>query len=153
MEKEIEEIIRKNLPEHVGEVLKKRLADADRDALELVKYKQFFEDTKENLANANVRIEEYKKLDERNLKLEQREKDLDTREMEFKIHSLEYQLAAEKDKTKFSEALAMGLVRNTNYREHIFDNEQNSGYYDQNTGQFVQATNVTKTFNKDITKD
>lgn len=153
MEKEIEEIIKKNLPEQVGEVLKERLLKADEDALELVKYKRFYEDTKENLAKANARIEEYKKLDERNAGLEKREKELEAREREFKIHTLEYQIAAEKDKTIFSQQLALGLVRNTNYRESIFDNEHKEGYYDNTSGKWVEATNVTKNYNKDITKD
>ena len=43
MEKEIEEIIKKNLPEQVGQVLKERLSKADKDELELIKYKQFYD--------------------------------------------------------------------------------------------------------------
>ncbi len=61
---------------------------------------------------------------------------------------LEYQLNSEKERTKFSTDVALGLVRNTNYRSFVFDSEMKDGYYNEKN-EYIPPTNVTKTYNKD----
>lgn len=72
-------------------------------------------------------IRVYMAFDERNRELDTREKDLDTRERNQTIAELHYQIAAEREKTDFTKAVAMGLVRNTQYRKTIFDSENPGG--------------------------
>lgn len=123
MEAEIKAIIEKNLPEQVGDLLKQRLEQAETDA-GIVKLQN------EKLINKNATIAElenqisvYKKMDERNSLLEAREKLVNDSERGLKIATLEFQLLAEKEKTEFSKNVAMGLVRNTEYKRTLFDSQ------------------------------
>jgi len=127
LEQELQESIKKNLPQQVGDVLKERLAQADRDTITI-------KDQQEKLAEANSQIDylqkeirQYKQFDERNTLLESREKELETERNTLELEKLKYQLQAEKDKTQFSQNVALGLVRNTEYRKTIFDSEDKGG--------------------------
>jgi hypothetical protein len=123
LEKELQESIKKNLPQQVGETLKQRLEQADKDAAEVKRLNEKNEELAKNLIQKNVEIEEYRKLDIRNDSLESREKEIETKEKQLEVETLKYQLQAEKDKTTFSQNVAMGLVRNIEYRKSIFDSE------------------------------
>jgi len=131
-EKEIQEIIKKNLPAHVGDVLKQRLLQADEDAIKLVALGKSYDAMAEREKSLISELEKYKQFDERNSSLDNREKELDKRENKLQVDTLTYQLQSEKDKTKHASDLALGLVRNTSYRKNVFDNETGQGYYDQN---------------------
>ena len=125
---EIQESIEKNLPKQVGDTLRKRLEEADRLEAALKVSEDRADGLSKDLNKALEIIEDYKKFDERNAALEVREKELKEKEIKFEIETLTYQLAAEKDKTEFSKNIALGLVRNTNYRKAIFDSENPGGY-------------------------
>ena len=58
---------------------------------------------------------------------EEREKELQEKEIKFEVETLKYQLSAEKDKTETIQSIALGLVRNTEYRKTIFDSENPGG--------------------------
>jgi hypothetical protein len=141
MEKEIEEIIKKNLPEHVGEVLKKRLTEADNDAFDLVKYKQFYEDTKDSLAKANLKIEEYKKLDERNFKLEDRERTVAEKERMLDVTTLKIQLEEANKRADTVINFTSGLVRNVEFRKQVYDSQYQAGYSD-GRGNYIQPSPI-----------
>lgn len=134
MEKEFQELIKKNLPQHVGEALKERLEQADKDAYALEKVR---EEVKNLLAQEDVfkeTIKEYQKLDERNALLEEREKAITQVEINKEVEKLKYQLEAEKEKTEFTKSVTMGLVRNTEYRKDIFDSETSGQPYTDGQG-------------------
>lgn len=147
MEIEIQEIIKKNLPAHVGDVLKKRLEQADNDANELKSYKQAVVDRDKTIAEQQKRIEEYKAFDIRNSTLESREKAVAEQERNQKVAALEYQLNSEKEKTKLVTDVAMGLVRNTEYKKTIWDNESQASYTDSH-GNYHQPGNINKHFDE-----
>lgn len=128
LQKEIQDSIEKNLPKQVGDTLRKRLEEADRLETSLKVSEGRVETLSRELSKSIETIEEYKRFDERNAALEVREKELKEKEIKFEIETLTYQLAAEKDKTEFSKNIALGLVRNTNYRKAIFDSENPGGY-------------------------
>ncbi len=127
LEKELLESIKKNLPQQVGDTLKARLEQADRDAEALRIEKESVVALKGEVATLSSTIEQYKQFDERNTLLESREKDLETKEKAVEVETLKYQLQSEKDKTVFSQSVAMGLVRNTEFRKIIFDSENPGG--------------------------
>lgn len=123
LEKEIQESIKKNLPQQVGEVLKGRLEQADKDSAEVKRLDELVGQYASDKAALEKRIEEYEKFDERNANLNSREKELETERNNLELEKLKYQLQSEKDKTAFSQNVALGLVRNTEYRKNIFDSE------------------------------
>ena len=146
MELEFKAIIEKNLPAQVGDVLKKKLEQADKDAADLSNARRANEDAVKKIEELNKQITDYKKFDERNAALEAREKACDIQERDLKVKTLEYQLQNEKDKTQFSKEVALGLVRNLEYRKNIFDSEIQSGY--QGPNGWVYPTPVNKSLDE-----
>ena len=127
LEQELQESIKKNLPQQVGEVLKQRLEQADKDAKEVKTLFELTKQYKKETETLQQTIEGYKQFDTRNGLLDLAEKELEKERNKFEIEKLTYQLTAEKDKTEFSKSIALGLVRNTEYRKTIFDSENPGG--------------------------
>lgn len=152
MQEELKAVIEKNLPAQVGETLKQRLAQAETDA-KLVQTQltriASLEDTVKRLENT---VNEYRKNDERNAALDAREQKVQEAERNLKIASLEYQLQTERDKSQFTRDVALGLVRNTTYRRHIFDSENQNGYQGPN-GNWVYPTPVNKSLDETKTTE
>lgn len=123
METEINEIIKKNLPAHVGDVLKERLEKAEKDAKQVEELLADLAAAQLSIKALNEKVSEYVKFNERNAVMEAREKTLDTVERDLKVIALEVQLTAEKDKAEFAKGVAMGLVRNTEYRKQIMESK------------------------------
>lgn len=123
MEQEIQEIIKKNLPAQVGEILQKRLEQAESDYRSLQNLKEKMLSLDEQIIRLNEEISKYKAFDSRNSLLEIREKLVSEQERNLKIETLEFQLQAEKEKTQFSKDVALGLVRNTEYKRSFMDNK------------------------------
>ena len=121
MEKECKAIIEKHMPEQVGDVLKKRLKQAEEDAIKLKQQNELLVNNNLTITNLEKVISNYKNFDERNSNLEVREKAVAESERNLQIKKLEYELASEKEKTQFSKDVAMGLVRNTEYRKQKVD--------------------------------
>lgn len=144
MEHEFKAIIEKNLPAQVGDVLKKRLEQADKDAADLSTARKANEDAVKKIDDLNKQIADYKKFDERNSALEAREKACEIQERDLKVKTLEYQLQSEKDKTVFAQGLALGLVRNTEFKRTVFDTKNGPEGVDQygNTRYATHTVNV-----------
>ena len=97
-------------------------------------------------------LNEYRVFDERNASLDDREKDLDAKEYNLKLTVLQGELDSEKEKSSFAKSIALGLVRNAEYRKHVFDNENQGGYYDGN-GKFIQPAPINKSLTENKTQD
>jgi hypothetical protein len=123
LEKEIADSIKKNLPQQVGDVLKQRLEQADKDAKKAEELSDKLIERNKEVEELEATIRDYKQFDLRNGLLDSREKELITERNSLELEKLKYQLQAEKDKTQFSQNLAMGLVRNIEYRKNILDSE------------------------------
>ncbi len=145
MEKEISEIIKKNLPQEVGETLRKTLEEGERNRADLKDAVIRIKDLEEQRELLKNLIEEYKKKDERNSELEAREEALKAGENKLQIDTLTFQLASEKEKTAFTKEVALGLVRNIEYRKNIFDSETQAPYQDNN-GNYIYPTNMAKNY-------
>jgi hypothetical protein len=139
---EIRLIIQKNLPAEVGAVLKERLEKAEQDERSLENLKSVNEALQKREKELLAEIEKYKKFDERNKELDAREQQLGVRIRDFEVLKLNYELAAEKDKTQFAKDVALGLVRNSEYRKQVFDSENQAGYYQGSN--WVTPTPVNK---------
>ncbi len=148
MENEIKEIIKKNLPAHVGDILKTRLEQADKDAELCKTLQESLKNKLEIIANNEKQLTEYLKFDNRNSSLEGREKAVAESERNLEIEKLKFQLASEKEKTDFTKQVAIGLVRNTEYRRVAFNNESNSGGRDQFGNQLFETKNISQTETK-----
>lgn len=141
MEIEIKTIIEKHLPSQVGDVLKKTLEQAEKDAIKVNQQEQSLINKNHTITELEKEIAKYQKFDERNATLEAREKTVSDGERNLKISTLEFQIQCEREKAEFSKQVALGLVRNTEYRKNIFDN-QNTPYTDKYGN--TNYSNVTK---------
>ncbi len=141
MEKEIEEIIKKHLPAHVGEILQKRLQEADRDKDLISSYTNSIDQYIRQEQHLKKQIVEYQLFDERNLKMAERERILREGEINLKVHTLEVQLAAEKEKSAFAMNTSLGLVRNTEFKRVLMDSKSGPTGRDQyGTTQYATHT-------------
>ena len=147
LEQEMQEVIKKNLPAHVGDALKERLEQAEKDAIKVTQLEEALQSKNVTIIGLEKQVADYQKFDERNATLETREKAVSEDERNLKITILEFQLNAEKEKTQFSKDVALGLVRNTEFRKHVFDSENQNGYTGAN-GQWVQPTPVNKSLDE-----
>jgi hypothetical protein len=143
MKKEINEIIEKNLPAQVGQVLRERLEKADKDEALVSSLRGQIEVLKKDVETGLNTIKKYGEKDSRNNNLDAREKAIKEGEIQLKVDTLEYQLESEKDKTKHAKELAMGLVRNTAYRKELFDTKTGPEGLDQ-YGNVQYATHTIK---------
>lgn len=151
MQEEIKAIIEKNLPAQVGETLKQVLDKGERDAKELDSLKEINQKNVNEIRRLEEVISNYRALDARNSALESREKAASEKEAKFEADQLKYQLQSEKEKTEFVKDVALGLVRNINYRKRVFDSENQEGYYKDNV--WVQPTPTNKHLDETNTAD
>jgi len=131
LEKEIQESIEKNLPLQVGSVLKTRLEKADKDEKEVLSLTSQIEKIKITLTEKEAEIKQYKKLDERNNELDKREVELNKIKHDLDLEMLKKELANEQDKSSFAKSVALGLVRNSEYRRNLFDSQNSPDARDQ----------------------
>lgn len=151
MVQEIKAIIEKNLPAEVSTVLQERLKQADRDADEVKHLNGEIKSYQKEVQRFKALIIEYQAFDQRNAALDQREIDLKKIEHDLDLSILRGQIAAEKEKVEFTKSIALGLVRNTNYRKSIFDSENQAPYFNGN--QQVYPTSVNKSLTENQTED
>jgi hypothetical protein len=127
-EKEINDIIKKNLPAHVGEVLAKRLRDADDLERDFKHLSELHTKSVKEIDKLNEELRKHDQLDTRNKELLLREEAVKERENQAKIDQLTFELSIEREKSTFTKDVALGLVRNTTFRKTVFDNENQAPY-------------------------
>jgi len=93
MNLEIQEAIKKSLPNQVGEALKQKIEQADKDAKLVVSQADEINSKAEHINNLTLKINEYQRLDERNSKLNEREKAVEDAERNKKVFEAELKLA------------------------------------------------------------
>lgn len=142
-EQEIQEIIKKNLPAQVGDVLKTRLEQAERDANSVANQREQIISKEATIKELEEQLEKYRKFDIRNDGLDKREVELNKIKHDLDLEILKAELVNEKDKSVFAKSIALGLVRNTEYRKTIFDSENQAPYYDSNNN-WIQPMPVNK---------
>ena len=116
MNKEIEDIIAKNLPQHVGEVLNKRLVQADKDAAELEMCKKDIKNLNENNSALLKRISEQDTIERIQKETEKLKEDLEIRERNLKITVLTLQVDEANKRADVARELAFALFKNPTYK-------------------------------------
>ena len=124
--------MKKNLPLQVGETLKNLLEQAKSDSDKVKNLLSQIESYQKQISIKDEMITQYSKNDDRNSNLDRREKDVSEKERNLKIQMLEFQLQVEKDKTDFAKSVALGLVRNTEYKRSLYDNINDGSYTNGN---------------------
>lgn len=108
--------IEKNLPAAIGETLRQRLEQANRDAEALARKNEAYASLSKNF---DAKCEEANRLKaevEKHAALAVREAAVEERERKARITELETKLAAAQGNTEFARNVALGLVRNIEYR-------------------------------------
>jgi phosphoglycerate-specific signal transduction histidine kinase len=134
----IQDAIKKNMPEMVGKELQELLKEGAKATLDL-------ETTKKKLDEVTIRsnektalLQEHEAIDMERAALIQQKKEIEEQERNLKVSKLEHQLQVANEKTDFAKEVALGLVRNTIFRESSFSkqgailesgNDQNGGYF------------------------
>lgn len=148
MEQEIKDIIAKNLPQHVGEVLKQRLDQADRDAVELKRLESVL-DKKEVYVN-KLEQQNYElkiKISDENA-LQQRERAVEDRERNLELEMLKLKLEESEKRNHIGTQLVETVFRSPVYRKHVenmtFSSYDNQGRYNTTGAVPVNITEVTE---------
>lgn len=148
MTQEIEEIIKKNLPAQVGEVLQARL----KLATDLENTNKYLNSSIEKLQLREKElikeIEVYKKHDERNAALDAREKTLMERERLQEVTELKTKLEEANKRADMVKEFTAGLVRNVEFKKRVFDSSSGPEGRDQ----YGQIQYATHTVNKEESK-
>lgn len=152
MKEGIQKIIEANLPKQVGEVLQKRLQELEEKEEQLIKANELISKQSVEISELTSRVTSKEHLDKQYEVLEVNLAKLVEDKRNLKVEKLEFQLASERDKTQFSKEVALGLVRNTEFRKTVFDSENQEGYYDGN-GNWVQPNPVNKNLTETKTEE
>lgn len=142
MELEIQEIIKKNLPQHLGDILKTRLEQADKDAEKIIKLNSEIDILQKEILDKNLIIENYKKNDSFYLQINEREQHLNKLQYDLELTILKEKLNSAESKSEFAKSVALGLVRNIEFRKTVFDSENQMPYYSGST--YIQPSPINK---------
>lgn len=155
-EQEIQDIIKKNLPAHVGDALKLRLEEAEKAEKRLKEQLALNDSQAKTIKHLEETLDKHRHLATRETEVKAREEAVIKKEIEQQITQLTFELGIEKEKAEFTKSVALGLVRNTLYRKNIFDTESQPGYNvpDGRGGyQWVQPTSITKNLTETETEE
>lgn len=144
---DIQDAINKNLPQAVGDTLRERLDQADRDNADLTKLRVRYEQLKKDHDALCHRIEALDDELKKHVVLDAREQVVSKRERDADLHAMTVRATAAESNAEFARNVALGLVRNTEYRQNL-GTSSNKTYPGQNgysvtESQFNNGTNST----------
>lgn len=149
MNQEIEEIIKKNLPAQVGEVLKKQLDQAEKDAATVIHQKERIEQQQTEINALSVKLQKHYDLDQREAEIKTRELNVSDKERAIEVFALQIRLEEANKRAELISGFTAALVRNTEFRKTIFDSETQSPFQDVNgTWHYPSPTSKSHTENK-----
>lgn len=121
MTTEINEIIKKNLPAQVGDMLQERLKIADDSEKTIPSLNDQINKLLKTVSELESRLCSQKEIDQKIFESDTKKKQLEQDITKFDIGKLTYKLEAEQEKTAFAKEVALGLVRNIEYRRVLSD--------------------------------
>ena len=143
--KEIRAIIEKNLPQQVGEVLKQRLEQAEKDSNNVERLKSINENACSEIKELQGEIKKYIQFDDRNRDIDKREKELSENEQAFKCNTLQVKLDEANKRANIVTEFTHGLVRNTIFKKNIFESADQPQVQDQyGSNQYVPPITSTR---------
>ena len=139
MEQEIKDIIAKNLPQHVGDVLKERLNKADKLEAEVDYLNRVLSEANKDISNFKEKLEKERQhtYSEQQLKAEWSK--LEERERNLEVEMLKLKLEESQKRADVSTKLVETVFRSPVYRKHV--ENMTLGSYDVQ-GRFNQTNAV-----------
>jgi hypothetical protein len=125
--KELQDIIQKNLPQAVGEELRIRLEQAGQAESDVKSFKEANRILTKDLNNWKENYDRLKEEMKGHMALDAREKEIAHREFELDLTLSKASLSTEKQMSKTLTDVLMGLVRNTEYRKAVTQDAVLSG--------------------------
>lgn len=145
IESDLKEVINKSLPQAVGETLRKRLEQADQDAATVIDLNERIATYRKEIAALQATLTQLRTDLDQHGALAIREKAVADRERLAELVELKTQIAAEKGNAEFARSVAMGLVRNTEYRHSVFESSNTPIVKDTGGGyQSIEHPNSTR---------
>lgn len=126
LEQDLKDAVAKHLPQQVGEELQKRLKQADADAVIAAERLKKIDELREQIAVKDKKIREQEELLSKHEEVTKREAAVVERERNAEIESLKVQLLSANNNTQFAKEVALGLVRNVEYRSNVLKTENTS---------------------------
>lgn len=130
MEKEIFEVIKKNLPAEVGETLKRVLEKGVLDADTVARQAKTLRENESTIENLKSKLQAHKELDEREKQLEAREKGITTREDRMNVWEANMKLAESERRANEIAGFTGMLLKSPIMRKTIIENDNVISYYD-----------------------
>jgi predicted RNase H-like nuclease (RuvC/YqgF family) len=147
MEQEIKDIIAKNLPQHVGDVLKERLNKADKLEAEVDYLNRVLSEANKDISNFKEKLEKERQhtYSEQQLKAEWSK--LEERERNLEVEMLKLKLEESQKRADVSTKLVETVFRSPVYRKHVeymtLGSYDVQGRYNQTSAVPVNVTEVT----------
>jgi predicted RNase H-like nuclease (RuvC/YqgF family) len=146
MEQEIKDIIAKNLPQHVGDVLKERLNKADKLEAEVDYLNRVLSEANKDISNFKEKLEKERQhtYSEQQLKAEWSK--LEERERNLEVEMLKLKLEESQKRADVSTKLVETVFRSPVYRKHVENMTLGSydvqGRYNQTNAVPVNVTEI-----------
>jgi hypothetical protein len=147
MEQEIKDIIAKNLPQHVGEVLREKLEQADRDAVRVKRLESVLDEKEEYVNKLENQNREFSaRISDENT-LKQRERAIEDKERNLELEMLKLKLAESEKRNDIGNRLVETVFRSPVYRKQVenmtFSSYDNQGRYNTTGAVPVNITEIT----------
>ena len=147
MEQEIKEIIAKNLPQHVGDVLKSRLADADRLEYEVTKLESSLSAAQKDIEHLKEKLQKERNHTYSEEQLKSELFRVGERERNLEMEMLKLKLDESEKRADISTRLVETVFRSPVYRKHVenmtLGSYDNQGRYNQTNAVPVNVTEIT----------
>lgn len=141
---EIKEIIEKNLPSSVGKILQERLAKAEADSTEVQSLRNKLNVELQHSSKLKEELDAHNNLEHKRIALNTRELALNEKERNLKIDELEYKLSTQNSNVEFLKSVALGLVKNTEFKRNVMSsggtNLSTGGYTSENRNVDISDT-------------
>lgn len=151
MEKEILEIVEKELPKHVGDTLRKQLDRLDLLEKENKTLKESEKSKKANIESLNKDIEALKRVVREAGDLKEREEKVSEAERNQKIQILEIKLSESEKRTDELKGVLHTVFSSPIYRKSVTESYNRFDQYDQATGKYKREL-VSKTTDETTTE-
>ena len=146
MEQEIKEIIAKNLPQHVGDVLKSRLADADRLEYEVTKLESSLSAAQKDIEYLKEKLEKERQHTYSEEQLKSELFRVGERERNLEMEMLKLKLEESEKRADVSTRLVETVFKSPVYRKHVENMTLGSydvqGRYNQTNAVPVNVTEI-----------
>lgn len=149
-ENDFKELVKKNLPAHIGEALQEKLKQADKDAKALDAASIELSELRITKNELTSELNKHIALNTRSASLDVREATLREAEVTKEVTELKIRLEESDKRAETITEITRSLVRNTTFRESLFSTKD---VVTQDNNGFATLTPTTATSNKTTEAD